>query len=190
MESGKTIYVALLRGINVGGKNKIKMAELRTALEDIGLGRVKTYIQSGNVLFESPDDEASVRQKIEQEIASVFGITLTVVMRTAEEIEHIVAHCPFSAELIAEAAASCVGESLYVALLPESPPSSGIEKLAAANNGNDAYHIAGRDVYLLFRHSVRDAKLSTNLQKLGVTATVRNWNTMNKLVEMAKEMRQ
>lgn len=189
-ESGSNIYVALLRGINVGGKNKIKMAELRTALEEIGLSRVKTYIQSGNVLFTSPDDESSLRKRIEQEIAAAFGITLTVVMRTAEEMEHIVSHCPFSPELIAEAAASCVGESLYVAFLPMDPPPSGIEKLAAANNEDDEYHIAGRDVYLLFRHSVRDAKLSANLPKLGVPATVRNWNTISKLVEMAKELRE
>ncbi|WP_238933521.1 DUF1697 domain-containing protein [Brevibacillus choshinensis] len=189
-ESRNKIYVALLRGINVGGKNKIKMAELREALERIGLSQVKTYIQSGNVLFASPDDESSLRKRIEQEIAAVFGITLTVVLRTAEEMEHIVDDCPFSPELIAEAAATCVGESHYVALLPDAPPPSGIEKLAAANNGDDEYRIVGRDVYLLFRHSVRDAKLSANLQKLGVPATVRNWNTMNKLVEMAKELRE
>lgn len=190
VESGNKIYVALLRGINVGGRNKIKMAELRTVLEKIGLRHVKTYIQSGNVLFDSPDDESILRQRIEQEIAAVFGITLTVVVRTAEEMEHIVGHCPFSPELIAEAASTCVGESLYVALLPDAPLPSGIEKLAAANNEDDAYQIVGRNVYLLFRRSVRDAKLSANLQKLGVPATVRNWNTMNKLVEMAKELRE
>ncbi|MED1951150.1 DUF1697 domain-containing protein [Brevibacillus centrosporus] len=190
MAGNNQIYVALLRGINVGGKNKIKMTELRSSLENIGLRRVKTYIQSGNVLFESSDAEATVRQRIEQEIAAVFGITLTVVIRTAEEMEKIVRHCPFSSELIAEAAATCVGESLYVALLPEPPLPSGIEKLAAANNEDDTYEIVGRDVYLLFRHSVRDAKLSVNLQKLGKPVTVRNWNTMSKLVEMAKELRE
>lgn len=105
-------------------------------------------------------------------------------------MEQIVGNCPFSAELIAEAASSCMGESLYVALLPEEPPLAGIEKLATANNGDDEYRITGRDVYLLFRHSVRDAKLSANLQKLGAPSTVRNWNTMNKLVEMAIAMRQ
>lgn len=149
MAGNNQIYVALLRGINVGGKNKIKMTELRSALENIGLSRVKTYIQSGNVLFESSDAEATVRQRIEQEIAAVFGMTL-----------------------------------------PEPPLPFGIEKLATANNEDDAYEIVGRDVYLLFRRSVRDTKLSVNLQKLGKPVTVRNWNTLSKLVEMAKELRE
>jgi uncharacterized protein (DUF1697 family) len=184
-----TIYIALLRGINVGGKNKIKMADLKMALENIGIARVQTYIQSGNVLFESQEDEASLRKKFEQEIAAVFGITLTVVVRTAEELERIVGNCPFSEAVLAEAAATSEGESLYVAMLPEAPPQSGIEKLAAANNEEDEYRIDGRDVYLLFRHSIRDAKLATNLQKLGVPATVRNWNTMNKLIELANGMK-
>ncbi|WNC14786.1 DUF1697 domain-containing protein [Brevibacillus brevis] len=188
MANSKTVYIALLRGINVGGKNKIKMAELRSALENIGLFRVKTYIQSGNVLFVSEDDEDTLRKRMEEEIASSFGITLTVVLRTAEELQRIVENCPFSDELIEEAAASAVGESLYVALLPEAPPPSGVDKLAAAENGNDLYEIAGRDVYLLFRQSVRDAKLSANLAKLGVPATVRNWNTMSKLAAMTREM--
>ncbi|WP_248926878.1 DUF1697 domain-containing protein [Paenibacillus hamazuiensis] len=183
------IYIALLRGINVGGKNKIKMAELKAALENIGLARVQTYIQSGNVLFESEDDELALRRRIEQEIATVFGITLTVVMRTAEELAKIIAGCPFPESLLAEAAATCQGESFYVATLPEAPPVTGIEKLAGANNGDDLYHIEGRDVYLLFRHSIRDSKLAVNIQKLGVPATVRNWNTMNKLVQLAAGMK-
>lgn len=183
------VYIALLRGINVGGKNKIKMADLKLALEKIGLARVQTYIQSGNVLFESQEGEASLRKRLEQQIAAEFGITLTVVVRTAEELERIVGNCPFSEAALAEAAATCEGESLYVAMLPEPPFQAGIEKLAAANNGEDEYRIEGRDVYLLFRHSIRDAKLATNVQKLGVPATVRNWNTMNKLMTLANEMK-
>jgi uncharacterized protein (DUF1697 family) len=184
-----TIYIALLRGINVGGKNKIKMTDLKTALENIGMARVQTYIQSGNVLFESQEGETSLRKRFEQEIEAVFGITLTVVLRTAEQLERIVGNCPFSEEALAEAAATCEGESLYVAMLPEAPSQLGIEKLAAANNEEDEYRIDGQDVYLLFRHSIRDAKLGTNLKKLGVSATVRNWNTMTKLMKLAIEMK-
>lgn len=187
--SRKTIYIAFLRGINVGGKNKIKMADLKSALENIGLEHVQTYIQSGNILFESAEDELSLRGRIEHEIAAVFGITLTVVMRTAEELERIVSHCPFSPEIVAETAHAAEGESLYVAMLPVAPTTSGIEKLEAANNGDDQYQIEGRDVYLLFRQSIRNAKLSVNLQKLGVPATVRNWNTMNKLFGLVSGMK-
>lgn len=184
-----TLYIALLRGINVGGKNKIKMADLKTALEGIGLERVQTYIQSGNVLFFSMDSEAALRSKLEKLIEEVFNIKLTVVLRTDIELESIVAGCPFSAEAVANAEASSDSESLYVAMLPEPPAAAGIAKLAAANNENDLYEIVGPDVYLLFQNSVRNAKLATNIQKLGVPATVRNWNTMNKLVELARAMR-
>lgn len=183
-----TIYIALLRGINVGGKNKIKMAELKTALENIGLKQVQTYIQSGNVLFVSEKDESTLRKEIEQMIEVVFGITLIVVLRTAAEMRRIVEHCPFPEELLAEAAATCAGESLHVAMLPEPPALSGIDKLEAVNYGDDLYSIAGRDVYLLFRGSIRDSKLAVNLHKLGVPATVRNWKTMNKLVELIEGM--
>jgi uncharacterized protein (DUF1697 family) len=78
---GMTIYIALIRGINVGGKNKVPMAELKRALEAISLGKVQTYIQSGNVLFESADEAESLRQRIEGEIHKVFGIAATVVLR-------------------------------------------------------------------------------------------------------------
>lgn len=185
-----TLYIALLRGINVGGHNKIKMADLRTALTDAGLRRVQTYIQSGNVLFESADAETPVREKIESTIQSAFGLSLTVVLRTAEELERIAGSCPFPAELVAEAEATCVGESLYVALLPEAPGAEGVAKLAEADRGDDEYRIVGRDVYLLFRQSVRDAKLSVHLSKLGVPVTVRNWNTVNKLLELARKMKE
>ncbi|MUT67488.1 DUF1697 domain-containing protein [Paenibacillus sp. NEAU-GSW1] len=185
-----TIYIALLRGINVGGHNKIKMAELRSEMTAAGFKRVQTYIQSGNILFEAEenDTEAIVRDRIERLIEEKFGIALSAVIRTAEEIRRIVADCPFSAETIAEAAATTDKEVQYAAMLTEEPPASGVDKLASANNGDDEYRIVGREVYLLYRHSVRDSKLSVNLQKLGVPATVRNWNTMQKLIELADGM--
>ncbi|MDB5083637.1 MAG: hypothetical protein JWN30_523 [Bacilli bacterium] len=96
------IYIALLRGINVGGKNIIKMADLRHTFETLGFKQVKTYIQSGNVLFESDDDEDSLRQRIEHEIESDFGISLTVILRTVEEIERIIENCPFDSNTLSE----------------------------------------------------------------------------------------
>lgn len=182
-----TQYIALLRGINVGGKNKIKMADLKLAMENIGLAEVRTYIQSGNALFKSDKDELTLRSEMEAMILSVFGISLIVVLRTAEEFRTIVKGCPFPDELIQEADATCVGECLHVALLPEAPPASGIEKLEMAGIGEDLYHIVSeRNVYLLFRKSIRDSKLAVNLPKLGVQATIRNFKTMTKLLEMAE----
>jgi uncharacterized protein (DUF1697 family) len=181
-------YIALLRGINVGGKNKVKMADLKRTFEASGLSRVQTYIQSGNVLFESDEEEAPLRQRIEERIAADFGIQVVVVLRTLAEMERIAANCPFSAEDIAEAEAASDAESLYVALLLEAPVPEKAERLSAYSTPDDRFQLAGRDVYLLFRYSVRDSKLAAQLPKLGVPATVRNWNTIQKLVALAKAM--
>ena len=180
-----TIYIALLRGINVGGKNMIKMAELKKMFETMGLCRVQTYIQSGNVLFESNEEEEPLRQRIEDQIEAVFGFSLTVMLRTAEALNRIVADCPFSEQAISEAEASAVGESLFVSLLLEEPSREGIERLNKYKSENEEYRMEGREVYLLFHHSIRNSKLVNNLQKLDVPSTIRNWKTMNKLVALA-----
>ncbi|AJS60436.1 DUF1697 domain-containing protein [Paenibacillus sp. IHBB 10380] len=183
-----TIYIALLRGINVGGKNRIKMAELKSTLEAMGLSRVQTYIQSGNVLFESNEEEEPLRKRIEHEIEAVFGFSVSVIIRTAKELATIAANCPFSEEAISEAASSSEGESLYVSLLLEEPSQKGIERLSAFRSESDEYQLVGREIYLLFRHSIRNSKLANNLQKLDVPVTVRNWKTINKLVTLAHAM--
>ncbi|MED4554626.1 DUF1697 domain-containing protein [Lysinibacillus capsici] len=96
-----TKYVALLRGINVGGHNKLKMAELRDALQPLGLQNIRTYIQSGNILFESSESEEFLQQQIQETIQSTFAITSTVIIRTAEEFRSIVNNCPFSEQDLA-----------------------------------------------------------------------------------------
>ncbi|WP_438351213.1 DUF1697 domain-containing protein [Paenibacillus sp. FA6] len=183
-----TIYIALLRGINVGGKNMIKMAELKEMFVAIGLFRVQMYIQSGNVLFESNEEEEPLRKRIEDQIELVFGFSVIVVLRTTEALNRIVANCPFSEQAISEAEASAVGESLYVSLLLEEPSQEGIERLRGYKSENEEYRMEGREVYLLFHHSIRNSKLANNLQKLDVPSTVRNWKTMNKLVALANDM--
>ncbi|MDR3682069.1 MAG: DUF1697 domain-containing protein [Flavipsychrobacter sp.] len=181
-----TVYIALLRGINVGGKNVINMAELKKVFEAIGLYDVQTYIQSGNVLFKSNEDEELLREKIEYEIETVFGFSVTVVLRTLAELEQLVFNCPFLEEEVAEAEASTQAESQYVALLTHVPLQEKIALLDAYRGENDQYRIIGREVFLLFHHSIRNSKLANNLYKLGVSATVRNWKTLNKLTTLAK----
>ncbi|GGH15310.1 DUF1697 domain-containing protein [Paenibacillus segetis] len=181
-------YIALLRGINVGGKNMIKMALLKEMFESIGLNQVQTYIQSGNVLFKSNEDEQHLRQRIEHEIEVVFGFPIIVTLRTADELERILEKCPFSQEEVSLAESSSVGESLYVAFMLEEPVEEAVGKWIVYANDNEKYHVSGREVYLLFSDSVRNSKLSANIHKLGVPATVRNWKTINKLSTMAKEM--
>jgi len=183
-----TIYIALLRGINVGGKNIIKMAELKRVFESIGLCDVKTYIQSGNVLFKSNETEESLNNKIEHEIEVVFGISVKVVLRTAVELEWIILNCPFSEDEVREAKALSEAEILYVALLIHNPLKEKIECIDAYKSESDKYRIVGREVYLLFHHSIRNSKLANNLYKLNVPTTVRNWNTLSKLNVLAKAM--
>ncbi|MED0680930.1 DUF1697 domain-containing protein [Aneurinibacillus thermoaerophilus] len=181
------IHIAFLRGINVGGKNKIKMADLREALGKLGLSRVQTYIQSGNILFESDEDEATLRQRIEQEIEKVFGLSIIVIIRTSAELKKMIANLPFSDKQIAEAEASSVGECLYVSMLLHEPNAERIEKLKAVDS-NDQFRIVGRDIYLLFHQSIRNSKLAIQVEKLSVPTTTRNWKTIKKLVALSDEM--
>ncbi|MDQ6595619.1 DUF1697 domain-containing protein [Bacillus salipaludis] len=176
------VYIALLRGINVGGHNKIKMADLKKLLESMGLKKVKTYIQSGNVVFESEEVAAELTQKIEEAIQKEFGFFVTVVIRTALELNQIIEKCPYSPDNLLE------GESVHVAFLAGMPPEEGISHLQNFNKGDDEYFIEGQDVYLFFRQSIRNSKLAAQLPKLGVPATVRNWKTVMKLDSMVKEM--
>lgn len=183
-----TIYIALLRGINVGGKNIIKMSELKKVFEKIGLYNVKTYIQSGNVLFKSNEDEESLRKKIEHEIEVAFGLSVPVVLRTSAELENIILNCPYSKEEVLEAEYLSKANSLHVAFLTHAPSKENMERLNSYRSENEEFKMVGRDIFLLFRNSIRNSKLVTNLQKLDAPATVRNWNTTNKLANLSKEI--
>lgn len=183
-----TTYIALLRGINVGGKNIIKMADLKRVFEEIGLCEVQTYIQSGNVLFKSNEGEEALRSRIEHELETAFGFSVTVVLRTAGELERIISNCPFSEEEISEAEAASEAECLYVSMMTHAPLQEKLEHLNVYRSESEEYRLVGREVFLLFRNSIRNSKLANNLQKLDVPATVRNWKTINKLVQLAKAM--
>ncbi|HDX9590356.1 TPA: DUF1697 domain-containing protein [Bacillus pseudomycoides] len=176
------IYIALLRGINVSGHNKIKMAELRSTLETLGLSQVQTYIQTGNVLFKSDESKEQLRLRIEDAIRTNFGISITVILRTADELERIIVECPYADVPLAE------GESIHVSVLTEAPPQKVVDRLASSERNNDEYYIHGHEIYFLFRQSILNSKLASNMQSLGNTATTRNWNTINKVAALAKAM--
>ena len=182
-----TIYIALLRGINVGGKNMIKMADLKRILETLGLSQVEIYIQSGNIIFESDENENTLREKIQKEIEKSYGFSIVVVLRTAVELGQIIEDCPFTKDEIMQAEmANIEGESLYVSLLTQAPLQEKKDYLNSYRNENDEFQMVNRDIYLLLRHSIRNSKLANNLPKLDVAATTRNWNTMNKLYDLVK----
>jgi len=178
------VTIALLRGINVGGQKLIKMTELKRAFEAMGFSRVQTYIQSGNILFDAEEEETSLRRRVEYGIAETFGFPVPTILRTAEGFEHVLAACPFRPDELAQ------GETLYVYFLAEAPSQGGVDRLLACQSDVDEYRIAGREVYLLCRQSIRKSIFTNNLleKKLGVSVTARNWQTVSRLAQLAKAM--
>jgi uncharacterized protein (DUF1697 family) len=176
-----TIYIALLRGINVSGKNKIKMTELKHLFERMGFSRVKTYINSGNVLFESQENEETLVRQIEDEIERTFLLSIKVVLRTSNELVEIIASCPYKEDVAQD------GKNVNIGFMNDAPSQEGIDRVSTYKDIDD-FQVLGREIHLLFHQSVGDSKLAKNLQKLSGTVTVRNWNTINKLANLAKEM--
>lgn len=180
-------YVALFRGINVGGKNIVKMSELKKLFESLGFLVFQTYIQSGNVVFASNEDTKTTMNKIRAGFNTAFGFDCAVTFRTAVEMQAILSGLPFSAEEIEEAkAANNQVEHLYVYLADEDIPVQSVEKLVSDYTGPDMPRASGREVYLLCHQSVRDSKPAAALAKLGMPMTARNWKTMTKLCELIK----
>jgi uncharacterized protein (DUF1697 family) len=159
----------------------IKMAELKRMFEAMGFGKVQTYINSGNVLFESEEGEEKLLARIEQEIHLVFGFTIAVILRTSQEWEQIVKTCPFSADTLTE------GQSIHLTLLKKAPTQADLDKLPNVDPESDEYLIDGREIYFLYRQSILDSKLTKKFLKL-VPQTARNWKTVIKLAAMAKAM--
>ncbi|OAS14600.1 DUF1697 domain-containing protein [Paenibacillus oryzisoli] len=177
-----TVYVGFLRGINVGGKNKIKMADLKKTVEGLDLAQVQTYLQSGNVLFQSEESAEILRPRIEKAISDAVGVAPTVILRTAAELAEIVGNSPYDAEALSE------GESIQISVLTEEAPQAFTDILSKGQSEVDEFQIRGCTIYYLFWQSVLDSKLANNIQKLGDRATTRNWNTMSKLVELAGDL--
>ncbi len=180
-------YIALLRGINVGRNNRIKMAELQRLFNELQLARVRTYVQSGNVLFESREQEEKLRTKIEKHIGERLGFPVATILRNEEELRKLIENCPFSKDAVQKARSSSDVEVLYVALLAWPPPTRSLEILDSYQDEGSERSIVGRDIYLLLHRGVRDSKTVNNLPRLGVPHTMRNWRTLNYLNDLVKE---
>lgn len=179
------VYISLIRGINVGGNNIVKMQELKALFEDLGFRNARTYIQSGNVVFEAGEEGSgeSIRQTIEDGFRAAFGFSASVIVRSAGELASVIAGNPF------ELAAAEDFKRLYVFFLSGEPDKEALERLAPYENGEDIIRVAGRDMYILFHTKISDSPLSRlSLDKLlGLSVTSRNWNTVTKLAAMAGE---
>lgn len=179
-----TTYVALLRGINVSGQKLIKMDRLRSVFESMSFRQVQTYIQSGNVVFEAEEQATrELGRTIEARLLQEFGFEVAVVVRTIAELEALVQHHPFEKELAQEEG------KLYLTLLAEAPQAEAIANLESVQNDVDSFHVGDREVYILCRESYGKSQFSNHFleKKLKVKATTRNWQTMNKLLEMGRQ---
>jgi uncharacterized protein (DUF1697 family) len=171
-------YIALLRGINVGGNRKVKMEVLRGIFENMEFQKVRTYIQTGNVLFETEETETkSLMNKIADRLKNDLGFEVTVIVRKLDEFHEVVRNCPFEAEKY---------DKLYITFLSDEPTLSAIDNIKSITSETEELKIIKREVYLICNKSYHEALFSNNFleKKLGVFATTRNWNTLNKLIAM------
>jgi len=173
--------IALLRGINVGGKNVIKMVELRSSLEKAGLKDVGTYIQSGNICFECSKSCSALKKLVHKSIKTDFGFDVPVLVREQQFFDKVIAKSPFCAK----GKPKFDVKALCVTLLEKKPPAKNVKALAELDF-SDAYVIAGDVVYLHLPNGYSKTKLTNGFleKKLGVAATTRNWKTFCKLAEM------
>jgi uncharacterized protein (DUF1697 family) len=176
MLSGMTLLVALLRGVNVGGRTMIPMPSLKASLEDLGHEDVVTYIQSGNVVFESRVKDPA--KEIEERIAEDFGVSVTVVLRTPAELKKVVKANPFPE--VKE------GRKLHVTFLRDKPAKAAVDALDPDRSPPDELVLKGRDLYVHYPNGQAKTKLTNDWveRTLGVRGTARNWNTVLKLVEL------
>ena len=173
-------HVALLRGINVGGKNMLPMKELTRMFAAAGCGDVTTYIQSGNVVFSAKDKVvAGLGGLIAKQVEEQFGLQVPVVLRTAAEVETVIRSNPFLRAGAAE-------ETLHVSFLADRPGAGLVAGLDAGRSAPDEFVVVGREIYLRLENGVSGTKLSNAYfdSKLKTVSTMRNWQTVLKLAEM------
>lgn len=175
-------YIALLRGINVGGRNKLPMRELVEVLKDLGLQSITTYIQSGNVIFESEDANTSdLSERIGAAIHTSHGFTPQVVLLELEELESAIASNPYS---------DAEGEpkTTHFYFLAGEPENPDLETLKSIKASSERFTLKGKVFYLHAPDGIGRSKLAARVEKaLGVPATARNWRTVYKILAMAKE---
>lgn len=168
-------FIALLRGINIVGKT-VKMANLRSIMTSMGFENVRTYIQSGNVVFEAEEENTDVLAgRIDRELQKHFDFPIPVVVRTRNEWEEVIRKNPF------------LDSEPHVSFLSEEPDEEAVEKVKAyREKSEDEILIDGREVYLLCKGSYHKTIFSNTFleKKLGVSSTTRNWRTVNKLANL------
>ena len=177
-------YVALLRGINVSGQKLIKMAELRAQLAELPYDNIRTYIQSGNILFEREAAEpAVIEEEVRQLIAKHYGFDVPVMVKTREDLDYVVNNHPFIHQRNEDP------KFVHVTFLAEEPDPERVAKLREEDYSPEEWVLDGTYFYFFSPKGMGNAKMSNTFveNRLKVKATGRNWRTTMKLWEMAGE---
>jgi len=175
-------YIALFRGINVGGKNVLPMKALKALLENLDLQNVKSYIQSGNVVFQSHEENASwLSSKISAEIEKSHGFKPQVLLLDIEEMENAIRSNPFPE-------AESDPKTLHLNFLAAAPETPDLQALKSFKKENERFELKGNVFYLHAPDGIGRSKLAANAERLlGVAMTGRNWRTVSKIMAIAKE---
>lgn len=173
--------IGILRGINVGGKRKILMADLKSMCEELGLKKVTTYIQSGNLIFNSDKPNSELENELEKAITEKYGFDVPVIVRTQKELENSINNNPFF-EKDADI------KQLHLTFLKKKPSKENIEKALTFNYKLDKFKIDNKNVFIFCAGKYHESKLTNNFfeKQLKVVATTRNWKTVMKLSELSK----
>jgi len=178
------IYIALFRGINVGGKNALPMKELVSALGDLGARNVKTYIQSGNAVFVSPEkDFKRLSAKISSEIDKRRGFKPHVLLLELEDLERAMRKNPFP-EAVTDP------KALHAGFLASAPENPNLKALEGLKSDSERFQLIGKVFYLHAPEGIGRSKLAANVERLlGAPMTDRNWRTVSKIWEMAQALK-
>jgi len=174
-------YIALLKGINVGGHKKVPMAELRELLTNSGLENVQTFIQSGNVIFQTPkSDIITIENNIQKDILGHFGFDVSVLLRTRESLKRIFDDCPFS---------EGIKKASYFTILHDTPSEELVKIASEKVYEGEEYQIIKDCIYFYCEKGYGRAKFNMIFfeRKLETTGTARNYNTMVKLLSLSAE---
>jgi len=172
-------YIALFRGINVGGKNILPMKDLVKMLEGLGCDKVQTYIQSGNVVFRNKKKQANeIEREISLKILESYGFEPKVLLLEISELQDAVENNPFTTE---------DGKALHFYFLNAYPNNPDLDRLLAVKSGSEAFKLHKKVFYLYAPDGIGRSKLAAKVEQcMGIPATARNWNTVRKLISMVE----
>ena|SRR5687768_955471 len=173
-------YVALLRGINLGGNTMIKMSDLKSAFEELGFKNVVTYINSGNLAFDTPKiTETKLASKIEKAVENMAGKHVQVMVRDQASINDVLANNPFEGEYETH-------KQMHVLFLQDEIPRAKHEEVLGWQTESELIAIRGREIYALLLGGVAESLIGRGLleRKLKMPMTARNWRTVQKLAEL------